>query len=397
MCGRFFVGRVCWSLHMLEPSHVNQKIITTGNSRILTFFLSGVCYNPIMAEATQSILNMLASTLEARLEQDRITNFGDTLAEFEAIGTAALIPLADSAVYVISGDDRLEFLHGQVSNTVKGLKDASSNRTLLLNVKGQVQALARAYRLAEQLMTTVDDGDGETFRASLQRHIIFDQVSLEARPDLLVMSLQGHRSAEVLAGLGMTVSDTQSRNLQPHAAHDVQFINIAGHEIILTAHARSRAGGFDMLVPISGVLEVTHALQNVGVRLAGQAALNIARIEAGIASAKHEAQGKQLPQVIGLDHAVAYNKGCYLGQEIMARIDARGNVRSRLCGVKLADASSDTQLTLDGKPIGNLSSTTNHPTLGHIALASVRNDVEAGTTVQVGDTSAEVCELPFTL
>jgi folate-binding protein YgfZ len=131
------------------------------------------------------------------------------------------------------------------------------------------------------------------------------------------------------------------------------------------------------------------------VRLAGQNALNVARVAAGIASAKHEAQGKQLPQMIGLEHAVAYNKGCYLGQEIMARIEARGNVRSRLCGVKLAKATDATKLTQDGKPIGTLSSAVHHPTLGDIALASVRNDIETGSTVEVGNTSAEVCDVPF--
>lgn len=343
----------------------------------------------------ESVLTILEGTLGATVSSDRVQDFGDTAAENNAIGTAALTPLADSDVYMLTGDDRLEFLHGQVSNTVKSLKDMGSNRSLLLNVKGQVQALVRVYRLNDHLLVSVDDGDGEAFREHLQRHIIFDQVSIEKRTDLLLVTLQGNRVSEVLASFGVSPQDTQSNNHQPHGAHDVQFVNIAGHELIVTAQARSSAGGFDVLLPVAGVLEVIRALQEFGVTLAGQDALNMARVAAGIAAAKQEAQGKQLPQVIGLEHAVAYNKGCYLGQEIMARIEARGNVRSRLCGIKLAEATDETKLTLDGKPVGNLSSAVHHPTLGHIALASVRNDVETGSTVQVGDTTAEVCDVPF--
>lgn len=343
----------------------------------------------------QSILTMFEGVLGATVSAERVQDFGDSSTECDAISTAALTPLVNSDVYMLTGDDRLEFLHGQVSNTVKSLKDMHSNRSLLLNVKGQVQALARVYRLPDRLLVSVDDGDGETFREHLQRHIIFDQVSIEKRTDLLLVTLQGNRVSEVLAGLGVSPQDTQSRNYQPHGAHDVQFVNIAGHELIVTAQARSSAGGFDVLLPVAGLLEVTRALQERGVSLAGQKALNVARVAAGIASAKHQAQGKQLPQMIGLEHAVAYNKGCYLGQEIMARIEARGNVRSRLCGVKLAEATDATKLTQDGKPIGTLSSAVHHPTLGHIALASVRNDIETGSTVQIGDTSAEVCDVPF--
>lgn len=349
-----------------------------------------------MAETTpEPILTVLEGTLGAKLEQHRVADFGDKHAEFDAISSAALIPLADNDIYVLTGEDRLEFLHGQVANTVKGLDNFASNRSLQLNVKGQVQALTRVYRLDDRVIVSVDDGDGETFREHLQRHIIFDQVTIEARPDLLLMSLQGKRAGHVLGSLGVAPNDSQSSNLQPHGAHDIHFINVTGHEVIATAQARSRAGGFDMLVPVAGLLEFVRALQELGVHLAGQDALEVARVEAGIASASHDAQNKQLPQVIGLEHAIAYNKGCYLGQEIMARIEARGNVRSRLCGVKLASASSETKLTQDGKTIGNLSSVIHHPHLGHIALASVRNDVEINTDVHVGGTTATLCDLPF--
>ena len=118
---------------------------------------------------------------------------------------------------------------------------------------------------------------------------------------------------------------------------------------------------------------------------------------AGIASASGEGGEGALPQEVGLEHAVSYRKGCYLGQEIMARIEARGNLRKGLRGLKLAalPGSETRDLTLEGKKVGRLGSVAEHPDLGIIALASVRMELEAGQEVEVGEITATVVELPF--
>jgi folate-binding protein YgfZ len=341
------------------------------------------------------------------LAQDRVSHFGSTSRELAAMSEAALIPLLDASVYTLTGEDRLEFLHGQVSNQVKGLKNNESNRSLNLNVKGQVQALARVYRLADQLVLTVDGGDGETMRQHLQQHIIFDQVVINLQ-DSLVMSLQGSRVSEVLHQLGISISSAQLTQLQPADAHSVEHVEVAGQPIVITAQARSQAGGVDMIVPLSAVPELVRHLSDHGVLLAGQTSLEIARVTAGIATAQHESQGRALPHVIGLEHAVSYTKGCYLGQEIMARIEARGNVRSQLCGISLAhplstpvaDGISVTSVET-GKPVGSASSIVQHPNLGWIGLASLRKDVAVNSTVQLTLVEGEyvnalVTALPFT-
>ncbi|MEM7738863.1 MAG: hypothetical protein AAF267_24105 [Deinococcota bacterium] len=341
------------------------------------------------------------------LSQDRVSHFGSTSRELAAINEAALIPLLDASVYTLTGEDRLEFLHGQVSNQVKGLKNNESNRNLNLNVKGQVQALARVYRLADQLVLTVDDGDGETMRQHLQQHIIFDQVVITPQ-DSLMMSLQGSRVSKVLEQLNINVPQNQFTDLHPAKSHAVYQFNYAGQTVLITAQARSISGGVDLVVPQVIVAEFANHLAEQGVTLAGQDALELARVAAGITSAKHESRGSTLPQVIGLDYAVSYNKGCYLGQEIMARIEARGNVRSQLMGIRLSEAPNEPVIdgtslisSETGKSIGNASSILEHPELGWFGLASLRKDVAVGSTALLAPADAEqvaarVVSLPFT-
>ncbi|MEM6431453.1 MAG: hypothetical protein AAF708_19600, partial [Deinococcota bacterium] len=372
-----------------------------------TSSVTGICYNPTMADISTQLdpRDYFVREHGGVPHQDRLAHFGNPTDDLNAINEAALIPLLDASVYVLTGEDRLEFLHGQVSNQVKGLKDNESNRNLNLNVKGQVQALARVYRLADQLVLTVDDGDGETMRQHLQKHIIFDQVVIDAQ-NSLVMSLQGSRVAEVLEQLDVDIPDDQLTNLQPAKAHVIYPLDYAGQTILVTPHARSIAGGVDVIVPLATVSEVVSDLCKQGVLLAGQDALELARVTAGIPSAKHESRGSTLPQVIGLTHAVSYNKGCYLGQEIMARIEARANVRSQLVGLRLAGAPSNpvadgTSVVLaeTGKSVGSASSIVHHPGLGWLGLVSLRKNVPIGSPVQISvagqQVEAVVTELPF--
>ena len=138
-------------------------------------------------------------------------------------------------------------------------------------------------------------------------------------------------------------------------------------------------------------------LWGAGAVLAGEDALEALRIEAGIAGAELEGGDGVLPQEAGLEHAVSYRKGCYLGQEIMARIEARGNLRRRLAGLSLdgLPEAGAKDLVQNGKTVGRLGGVAEHPRLGIIALASVRTEVEAGAGLEVGGVNAVVSSLPF--
>lgn len=303
-------------------------------------------------------------------------------------GRSLLVPLLRHTPLQLRGDDRLDFLHGQVSNDVKGLTVGGCNRALMLNIKGHALALLSVYRREDDVFVAVEDGAGELTQKQLQAHIIFDQVSIHnLQGTLLSLSLQGQNAASVLRdSLGCESLPSEGSFLH---------CDFASAKLLIAPRQRSRYGGYDLHVLSQDAAALCEQLQAHGAQLAGEAVLDIARVEAGIANVANEAAGGILPQEAGLEPAISYRKGCYLGQEIMARIEARGNVRRSLVGLRLS-TMPDTHapdIHAQGKRVGQLGTVLEHPDLGVIALAVLRNDVQEG--LEVNGIPAERQPLPF--
>ena len=322
------------------------------------------------------------------LSAGRVRHFGDVAAEVAALGQVGVVPLLGTTPLRLTGADRLEFLHGQVSNEVKRLSAGESRTALMLNVRGHALALMRVYRREDDLFAAVEGGAGAIVERELRAHIIFDQVELNnLSTSLSTLTLQGKGAATTIEQIFGTV---------PAVDTFVQ-VPFASAKVLASPVARSRAGGFDLHVLTQDAAELLTALQRAGAQLAGEDALEAVRIEAGLAGAELEGGEGALPQEVGLEHAVSYRKGCYLGQEIMARIEARGKLRRRLMGLKLdgVPERSVRDLTRNGKTVGRLGGVATHPQLGVIALGSVRTELEVGAGLEVGGVEATVSELPF--
>lgn len=309
--------------------------------------------------------------------------------EVEALGSAGLVPLFGSTPLRLTGADRLEFLHGQVSNEVKRLGVGDARAALMLNVRGHALALMRLYRREDDLFVAVEGGAGERVEAQLGAHIIFDQVELHNLTGTLQsLTLQGEAAGEVL-----------QRALHAELPEADRFVQVPfeGAKVLVSRVARSAPGGFDLHVLTQDARALVEALEGAGAKLVGERALAAARVAAGIAEAALEGGEGVLPQEAGLEYAVSYRKGCYLGQEIMARIEARGNVRRRLVGLRLESVPPEgaRELLAEGKVVGRLGTVAEHPQLGTVALASVRHEVGAGAPLLVGGVSATVAPLPF--
>ncbi|MBS3966119.1 MAG: folate-binding protein YgfZ [Truepera sp.] len=300
---------------------------------------------------------------------------------------AVCVPLATLTPLRLTGADRLDFLHGQVSGEVKQLQVGQTSSALLLNVKGHALALLRVYRRQDDLLAAVEDGGGTLVKAELQAHIVFDQVTIE--------DLTGTLQAFTLQGRG--VRDVLKRALGsdlPAEGHFAQ-VPLADAKVLLAPVRRSSATGFDLHVLSRDAEALQTALLTAGAQLAGDDWLTLARIEAGLASAAGEGGEGVLPQECGLEYAVSYRKGCYLGQEIMARLEARGNVRRRLVGVKLSGQPVGRALLYQGKEVGRLGSVAWHPDLGWIGLAVVRLELAPGAELTAGGTQAMLAPIPF--
>lgn len=301
-------------------------------------------------------------------------------------GSSLMVPLLGSTVLRVTGADRLDFVHGQVSNDVKRLKPGEASEGLLLNHKGHALAGLRVLR-GDDLRIIVDGNAGAFVQKQFADHIIFDAVELEPL-DKVVLTLQGETAADLVKNvLGLTAPEGSSFASAPFQDSEVSVV----------PSRRSGAGGFDLLVPAETAQLLLEAFVASGAVMAGEDALNIARVVAGIATAAFEGGEGVLPQEAGLEYRVSYTKGCYLGQEIMARLEARGKLRRSLQRLKLDGPPEPETRAIHaaGKTVGRLGTVAEHPDLGFMALAVLRNDLEPDTPLEVGGVQGKLEPLPL--
>lgn len=334
---------------------------------------------------------MATATLPPYLEEagasfsaGRVAHFGDALAEFRAFqqGSSLLTPLLGTSALRVTGADRLDFVHGQLSNDVKRLENSQTNTSLLLNHKGHALAQVRVLRRDADLLLIVEGDAGAFVQQQLEAHIIFDQVELEPLP-LVTLTLQGETAAQLVEEVLGFVPDPNT------------FLPFGDGGVVVPAK-RSVPGGYDLHVPVEDGAALFASLKKEGAVPAGERTLDTARVLAGIPAVEYEAGEGILPQEAGLEYAVSYTKGCYLGQEIMARIEARGKLRRSLQGLLLADVpqTDEREIFADGKKVGRLGTVAQHPELGVIGLAVLRNDLDK-VGLEVASVSAQVTPLPF--
>ena len=271
-------------------------------------------------------------------------------------GAPAWVAERVSLVWV-EGPDAVSFLHGLLSNDVVGLAPGASTEALLLDSKGHVQAAMGVHRDAEDALTLVLDP------------LVADRV---------VASLERHHFSEDLEILG---------------PEDAAALTLSG---IAPPPGPSVPG------PLPGTVRVVVDDAAVaGAALAGEPApeesLEMARVAAGMVRVGVDTGPSTLVQEAALeDRAVSFEKGCYLGQETVARLQFRGRANRTLRGLALdGPAEAGAVVVAGGREVGALTSVATTPELGPIGLAILRREVEPGAVVEVGGTTARVVGLPF--
>lgn len=283
----------------------------------------------------------------------------------------------------VSGADRLDFVHGLVSNQVKQLPATGTSVSLLLNHRGQALAQLRTLRFEDHLLLAVEDGAGPHVLQEFESHIIFDQVELSDVTDRYqLLTLQGEGAVECAAACsGAGIPETG-------------LFGVADG-VFVTRARRSQAGGVDLIVAADQATALRQRLVDAGASPGRAAELDLLRVQAGVATAAGEGGEGVLPQEAGLEDYVSYRKGCYLGQEIMARIEARGNLRRQLTSLSLTGlpAAGERSITLDGRMVGRLGTVAvDGDTV--LALAVLRNDLAGDAQLEVGGVQAQVSTPP---
>lgn len=280
----------------------------------------------------------------ATFAQARVRSLGSAEAEVRAAfapGAAVATPLLASTVLRAVGADAAPFLHGQLANDVQGLRPGSARRSLLLNHRGHAMAEATVLRDAgDAFRLVVDDHRGDWVLRTLVDHVVFDQVEIAAVPGMALLTVQGDGAAAALLGLGLTLPAEEEH-------HAIALQGVPG-----TIWPRARAGGsgYDLVVACAALEGWLTALAGAGVTPVGEDALDAARVAARAPTAGGEGGDGILPQEAGLEGALSYRKGCYLGQEIMARIEARGTLRRALAALAIEGRPEAVELRSGARP-----------------------------------------------
>ncbi len=314
----------------------------------------------------------------------------DTLAtDYRTITEACgLLDRSERGKLALTGSDAAGFLQGQVTNDVEGLSAGHGCYAAFLTPKGKMLGDLRILASGDELLLDTERSALQALFNMIHRFSIGYDVELHKRTlERGLLSLIGPGAAAV-SGAGELPLDEH--------AHALVSVPRSG----VVARAIRTDVGVDLLCDASDLDEMRSALEDAGASEVGDAAVECLRVERGRPRYGIDLDESVIPQEAGLnERAVSFTKGCYVGQETVARLYYRGKPNRQLRGLRLSGpASSGDELSFEGRVVGHLATVAQSPRLGPIGLALVRREAPPGTTVAVADNgsvTAEVTELPF--
>jgi folate-binding protein YgfZ len=335
-------------------------------------------------------------------------NYGDARAEYEAVHgvtTTGLIDLSARGRIEVSGAEAVQFLNGLITNDVKTLEPRGWMHAAFPNVQGRLLASVRVARPRDEVSFLIDTEPAthqKVFKLLERFTLAGDFRVKDVSAETVQLSLQGGGAHDIIELMG----DSSLGQMSPGWAVVVNWPGT--HPSIILCEPHTGDSGFDLICPAGdAAVELWNALTEAGARPVGYEAFEVLRVEAGVPRYGVDVdETNVVSEAVREDEAVSYTKGCYIGQEIIARIHWRGHVAKRLAGLVLADEreleAGAKVRNLDGKEIGRITSTVFSPHLGRrIALAILKYDyLQPGTQVSVvageAERAAQVAELPFT-
>ncbi|HEX3282777.1 MAG TPA: aminomethyltransferase family protein [Pyrinomonadaceae bacterium] len=340
-------------------------------------------------------------------------SYGDVAQEYETVreGGAGLVDLSSRGRLLVTGSEAVQFLNGLITNDMKTLEGGSWMPAAFPNVQGRLIASVRVIRLQDEgtdtkvsptFLIDTEAATHETVLKTLERFTLAGDFRVIDQTSATVMlSVQGKKAASVVGSVGEAAAVPE-----PRAVRQLSWQH-AGSTIDVTVIHASHTGedGFDLSVDADHASSLWTALRQAGAQPVGYDALEILRIEAGMPRYGSDMDDTNVVTETNLDEAVSYTKGCYVGQEIIARIKYRGHVAKKLSGLifdgAIAVEAGAVVNSVEGKEIGRITSVTNSPRLKRtIALAYLKYDyIAPGTPVKVlanhQELPGEVVELPF--
>lgn len=321
---------------------------------------------------------------------------GDGMTPYHAAKRAAVVAdVSDRGLLRMVGEDALDLLHRLSTQDLLALQPGEGAATVLTTSKGRILDVLVVQRRADSLRLHVSPGNQSRVLEWLDTYTILeDSEASDATGEHGQVLVFGPAAGEVV---GAAASDPALGSLELFHHRDVR---LGGAEVTVTKAETPAGEGFHVAAPLGEAESARQALIEAGAVPVDGDTFELLRIEAGLPAFGSELDERWNPHEAGLERHISYTKGCYIGQEVIARLDAYDKVQRELRGLRAVDGgmpSVGSKLLVDGKEAGAVTSSTDSPDFGPIALAYVRRaHAEPGASLVTAEgAEVEVAALPF--
>ncbi|PYP91340.1 MAG: folate-binding protein YgfZ [Candidatus Angelobacter sp. Gp1-AA117] len=342
---------------------------------------------------------------------DTVLAFADPAHELQALNSGCgVFDLNWRAKIIVTGEDRVRWLNGMVTNNVRDLPLNHGNYNFLLNPQGRILADMYIYNRGEYLLLDTDRSQLETVMKTLDHFIIMDDVELADSSETLgAIGICGPKAADTLHELSSLHKDASAQpgaaaihmlHFEEHGPLEVRDLVINNIGISVVRGPQQKPGWHEIWAASANLEPLWEMIEKAGAQPVGAEALESWRILRGIPRYGQDIRERDLPQETEQHQALNFLKGCYIGQEIVERIRSRGQVHRKFTGFEFKESLPQPgKIEEGGKVVAEITSTARIPSAAgekKIGLGYVRREsAPPGSQIQLNGTSATVLDPPF--
>jgi folate-binding protein YgfZ len=340
-------------------------------------------------------LALPAAQLGGYLGVETALSFGNPPGELQALlSGCAVFDLGWRARITVSGNDRTRWLHNMVTNNIRDLVRNHGNYNFVLNAQGRILGDLYVFNRGDNFLIETDRTQVETLLTSMKRFIIMDKVEMAESPAMVALGVCGPNADQVLIAAGIDIAA-----IEPLELRDV---TTSGIKLELVRGPQTKQLWYEIWCEPASARTIWDLLARSGAQPVGAQALDWWRILQGIPQFGQDIRDRDLPHETGQVQALNFNKGCYIGQEIVERIRSRGQVHRQFTGFEFSgELPQPGKFEAEGKVLAEITTTATVPLSGgekKIGLGYVRREVaEVVPRVDLNGHAAGIVSLPFTI
>ncbi len=320
---------------------------------------------------------------------EQASGISESRRELTALVAGCGVYRPQQALFALTGRDRVRWLNGMVTNNIRDLAPGQGVYAFVLNVQGHILGDLYVFNRGGSLVAEIEREQAEHLLQILKRYIIMDKVEIEDLNEKIgVIGVAGPKSGEVLARAGLK-ADLSNLQISELSSNEIPVTLIRGDNPCVP--------NYEIWAPAEKVEFVIDALIKAGAEAVGNETLETFRILCRIPKVGQDIRERTLPQETGQERALNFIKGCYIGQEIVERIRARGSVHRIFTGFEVEGAATaaGTKIQSEGKDVGEITSVMAEPLKDkRLALGFLRKEYLEKELV-AGEAKVRPTALPF--